>query len=157
MKLSAFKLALENINQFQIQLPNGTFVPNHFHITEMGLVTKNFIDCGNTIREEKYITFQVWFAGDFEHRLTAEKVFKIIKASESLFTNEDLEIEVEYQMELTIGKFGIEFSDGVFKLTKKETTCLAEDHCGIPAEKMKVSLKDLQANASCCSPKSGCC
>ena len=157
MKLSAFKLALENINQFQIQLPNGTFVPNNFHITEMGLLTKNFIDCGNTIREEKYITFQVWFAGDFEHRLTAEKVFKIIKASESLFTNEDLEIEVEYQMDLTIGKFGIEFSDGVFKLTKKETTCLAEDHCGIPAEKMKVSLKDLQANASCCLPKSGCC
>lgn len=157
MKLSEFKLALENVNQFQIQLPNGTFVPNHFHITEMGLLTKNFIDCGNTIREEKYITFQVWFAGDLEHRLTTEKVNKIISASENLFQNQDLELEVEYQMEQTIGKFGLDFENGIFKLIAKETTCLAADHCGIPAEKMKVSLKDLQTETSCCSPNSGCC
>lgn len=47
--------------------------PAHFHITEMGLVTKNFIDCGNTIREEKLITFQVWYAGDLEHRLASNQ------------------------------------------------------------------------------------
>ena len=157
MKLSEFKLALENVNEFQIQLPNGTFVPNHFHITEMGLLTKNFIDCGNTIREEKLITFQVWFAGDLEHRLTTDKVNQIIKASENLFQSQDLELEVEYQMEQTIGKFGLAFENGIFKLTAKETTCLAADHCGIPPEKMKVSLQDLQTETSCCSPKSGCC
>ena len=80
MKLSEFKNSLMNIESINIQLPNGTFVPSHFHITEMGLLTKNFIDCGNTIREEKLITFQLWFAGDLEHRLTSEKVFKIIAA-----------------------------------------------------------------------------
>lgn len=157
MKLSEFKIALETITEFTIQLPDGTFVPNHFHITEMGLLTKNFIDCGNTIREEKRITFQVWFAGDLEHRLTANKVFKIIKASENLFQGQDLELEVEYQMEQTIGKFGLAFENGIFKLMKNETTCLATDHCGIPPEKMKISLKDLQAKTSCCTPNSGCC
>ncbi len=157
MKLSEFKTALETITEFTIQLPDGAFVPNHFHITEMGLLTKNFIDCGNTIREEKLITFQVWFAGDLEHRLTADKAFKIIKASENLFQGQDLELEVEYQMEQTIGKFGLVFENGIFKLTKKETTCLATDHCGIPPEKMKISLKDLQAKTSCCTPNSGCC
>lgn len=157
MKLSEFRSALKLVSEFKIQLPNGTFVPNHFHITEMGLLTKNYIDCGNTIREEKLITFQVWFAGDLEHRLTTEKVFKIIKASEKLFQNQDLELEVEYQTEQTIGKFGLAFENSVFQLTSKETTCLASDHCGIPPEKMKVSLQDLQTETSCCAPNSNCC
>jgi len=84
MKLSEFKNSLEQVENFIIQLPNGLLVPAHFHITEMGLVTKNFIDCGNTIREEKLITFQVWYAGDLEHRLAPSKVFKIIEASKIL-------------------------------------------------------------------------
>ena len=157
MKLSEFKNRLAQVDTFSIQLPNGTFIPAHFHITEMGLLTKNFIDCGNTIREEKVITFQVWFAGDLEHRLNTEKVFKIIRASENLFQNQDLELEVEYQSDMTIGKFGLEFANGNFVLASKETTCLANDHCGIPEEKMKVSLKDLQIQTSCCTPNSNCC
>ena len=31
-------------------LPDGGFVPAHFHITEVGHVEKNFIDCGGTVR-----------------------------------------------------------------------------------------------------------
>ena len=30
----------------QIMLPEGEFVPTHFHITEVGRVRKDFIDCG---------------------------------------------------------------------------------------------------------------
>lgn len=157
MKLSEFKNRLEQIENFTIQLPNGTKIPSHFHITEMGLLTKNFIDCGNTIREEKLITFQVWFAEDLDHKLAPSKVLKIIDASKNLIGNQDLELEVEYQTESTIGKFGLDFNNDTFILTPKETTCLANDHCGIPAEKMKVSLKDLQEKTSCCTPNSGCC
>ena len=94
MKLSEFKNNLEQVENFTIQLPNGTLVPAHFHITEMGLLTKNFIDCGNTIHEEKAITFQVWFAGDLEHRLAPSKVFKIIEASKKLIGDNDFELEV---------------------------------------------------------------
>lgn len=157
MKLSEFKNRLEQVENFTIQLPNGTMIPAHFHITEMGLLTKNFIDCGNTIREEKLITFQVWFAGDFEHRLAPSKVFKIIEASKNLIGDQDLELEVEYQTEFTIGKFGLDFKGNNFVLTSKETTCLANDHCGIPADKMKVKIGEWKEKVSCCAPSSGCC
>jgi len=158
MKLSEFKNRLEQVENFTIQLPNGTMIPAHFHITEMGLLTKNFIDCGNTIREEKLITFQVWFAGDLEHRLAPSKVFKIIEASKNLIGDQDLELEVEYQTEFTIGKFGLDFNEDKFILTAKETTCLANDHCGIPADKMKVKIGEWKTKEnSCCTPNSGCC
>ena len=158
MKLSEFKNNLEQVENFTIQLPNGTMVPAHFHITEMGLLTKNFIDCGNTIHEEKAITFQVWFAGDLEHRLAPSKVFKIIEASKKLIGDNDFELEVEYQDSMTIGKFGLDFADGKFLLTPKETTCLANDHCGIPADKMKAVIGEWKPKeVSCCTPDSGCC
>lgn len=157
MKISEFKNRLEQVENFTIQLPNGTTIPAHFHITEMGLLTKNFIDCGNTIREEKLITFQVWFAGDLEHRLAPSKVFKIIDASKNLIGDADLELEVEYQTENTIGKFGLDFANDKFVLTPKETTCLASDHCGIPADKMKAKIGEWKEKVSCCTPDSGCC
>lgn len=157
MKISEFKNRLEQVENFTIQLPNGTTIPAHFHITEMGLLTKNFIDCGNTIREEKCITFQVWFAGDLEHRLAPSKVFKIIEASKNLIGDADLELEVEYQTESTIGKFGLDFDNGKFILTPKETTCLANDHCGIPADKMKAKIGEWKEKVACCTPDSGCC
>ncbi len=158
MKLSQFISTIDSINDIAFQLPNGTFVPPHFHITEMGLLTKNFIDCGNVVREEKVITFQVWFAGDIEHRLNSEKVHKIINASEKLFENADLELEVEYQDAQTIGKFGLDFQNGIFQLISKQTTCLANDHCGIPADKMQPVVGEWKSKeTSCCSPESGCC
>ena len=157
MKLSDFKKSLESVATLNMQLPNGTKIPAHFHITEMGLLTKNFIDCGNTIREEKAVTFQVWFAGDLEHRLEPSKVFKIIDASEKLIGNQDLELEVEYQTETTIGKFGLEFANGNFMLTPKQTTCLASDHCGIPADKMKVKIGEWKEKTTCCTLESNCC
>lgn len=157
MKLSKFKESIGALSNFSIQLPNGDYVPSHFHITEMGLLTKNFIDCGNTIRNESYVTFQVWFADDLDHRLSSSKVLKIIDASKNLIQNADLEIEVEYQMKDTIGKFGLEFENNQFILTPKQTTCLASDHCGIPEDKMKVNLGELKAKTECCSPNSNCC
>ena len=101
MKLSQFISSIDSIKEFTIQLPNGTFVPPHFHVTEMGLLTKNFIDCGNVVREEKVITFQ---------------------------------------------------------LTAKQTTCLAQDHCGIPADKMEPKVGSWKPKeTSCCTTDSGCC
>ena len=60
MKLSTFKQHLDNLKAVNFVQTNGTFVPRHFHVTEAGLITKNFIDCGGTAREEKVINFQVW-------------------------------------------------------------------------------------------------
>lgn len=155
MKLSEIKTVLGGLDQIAFQLPNGELVPRHFHVTEVGKITKNFIDCGGTVRNEEVINFQLWNANDYDHRLHPEKLVHIIELSEKVLNLPDAEIEVEYQGE-TIGKFGLEFDGTSFLLATKQTDCLAKDNCEIPTEKPKYRLSDLQA-ASCCEPSSGCC
>lgn len=157
MKLSEIKKHLSTATVVNFQLPNGSIVPENFHVTEVGIVTKNFIDCGGTVRMEKVANFQLWAANDLDHRLKPQKLINIITLSEKVLGMEDLEVEVEYQSD-TIGKYGIDFSNGNFMLTSKQTDCLAKDNCGVPEEKKKVSLSELSNNASsCCTPGSKCC
>ena len=156
MKLSQIKEHLSQLPQIAFKLPNGELVPRHFHVTEVGKVSKHFIDCGGTVRKEEVVNFQLWNADDYDHRLHPEKLIKIIELSEKVIELGDLEIEVEYQAE-TIGKFGLDFDGTNFLLTTKQTDCLAKDNCGIPDEKPKVRLSDLNAPAPCCSPDTGCC
>lgn len=156
MKLSEFKKQLSTVTDLNFVLPNGTVVPKHFHVTEVGQITKNFIDCGGTVRNEKVVNFQLWEANDFDHRLAPKKLNDIIILSEKVLGLEDGEIEVEYQSD-TIGKYGVEFNGKDFTLTSKQTNCLANDSCGIPTEKLKVNLVDLSSNQSCCTPGGKCC
>jgi hypothetical protein len=156
MKLSEIKIKLNTISKVNFLLPNGTLVPEHFHVTEVGLITKNFIDCGGTIRNEKVINFQLWEANDFDHRLAPQKLLNILALSEKVLGKEDLEIEVEYQSE-TIGKYGLDFNGENFVLTAKQTNCLAQDYCGIPPAKLKVKLSELKTQQACCTPGGGCC
>jgi len=155
MTLSEIKTALKSLDTIAFQLPNGTLVPNHFHVTEVGKVTKHFIDCGGTVRNEEVVNFQLWNANDYDHRLHPEKLVSIIELSEKVLGIKDLEIEVEYQAE-TIGKFGLDFNGTHFLLTTKQTDCLAQDQCGIPAEKPKLKMVDLNTGSSC-TPDGGCC
>jgi hypothetical protein len=156
MKLSQFKKHLETATVINFVLQNGTKVPSHFHITEVGMTTKQFTDCGNTFRISKTATFQLWTSVDFHHRLEPKKILTILKASENMFAKEDLDIEIEYQQG-TIGKFGLEFADSQFVLTNTQTDCLAKDNCGIPVEKVKATIGAWNENASCCTPESNCC
>jgi hypothetical protein len=155
MKLSQIKQVLGTVKTVNFQLPNGTFVPEHFHVTEVGLVTKNFIDCGGTVRNETVVNFQLWDANDFEHRLKPKKLLDIIQLSEKVLGIRDFEIEVEYQ-DKTIGKYDLEFNGENFELVNKQTACLAQDQCGIPAEKPKLKLSDINTE-SCCAPGGSCC
>lgn len=156
MKLSEVKKALENLSDVNFKLPNGNIVPEHFHVTEVGLITKNFIDCGGTVRNEKVVNFQLWEANDFDHRLKPAKLNNIIALSEKVLGLEDLEVEVEYQAD-TIGKYDLDFNGKDFVLLSKQTNCLAQDKCGIPASKLKVSLSSLGKEDASCKPGSGCC
>ena len=158
MKLSEIKNQLKSLTQIAFQLPNGELVPNHFHITEVGKVTKHFIDCGGTVRNEEVANFQLWEANDYDHRLHPEKLLNIIELSENKLQIPDLEIEVEYQMKETIGKFSLDFDGKNFLLVSKLTDCLAKDKCGIPTEKPKVKIGEWKPKeTSCCTPDSGCC
>jgi hypothetical protein len=157
MTLEQIKSILPTLDNVEFQLENGMFVPEHFHVTEVGQITKNFIDCGGTIRNEKVVNFQLWNANDFEHRLKPTKLLNIIQMSEEKLGIENAEIEVEYQNE-TIGKYDLEFNGKNFILKNKTTACLAQDACGIPLEKQKKNLSELTTNSSnSCTPGSGCC
>lgn len=168
MKLSKLKTILPTLNNVAFQLENGNFVPEHFHVTEVGEITKKFLDCGGVIRTERVINFQLWNANGFEHRLKPTKLLNIINLSEEKLAIGDFDIEVEYQNEIadsqtpnqsiknnlqTIGKFDLDFNGNHFVLKNKTTACLAEDTCGIPTEKQKKNLSELTT----CSPNSGCC
>lgn len=155
MKLSEIKDHLQNMTKVSFMLPDGKKVPAHFHVTEIGKIQKDFIDCGGTVRHENVVNFQLWSSIDLHHRLGAEKLLNIIELSETKLGIVDSEIEVEYQGE-TIGKYGLEINDGVFHLVSKQTDCLAKDNCGIP--KIKILETITSGNDSgCCTPGSGCC
>ena len=157
MKLSEIKKHLSTASAVNFLLPNGTMVPEHFHVTEVGQITKNFIDCGGTVRNEKVTNFQLWNANDTNHRLKPQKLLNIIALSEKVLGIEDSEIEVEYQSD-TIGKYDLDFNGKDFVLVSKYTDCLAKDNCGVPANKLKVSLSELgETKQSCCTPGGGCC
>lgn len=155
MKISQFKSALLLLkpqdNPSFIQL-SGLPVAAHYHITEIGLVLKNYVDCGGVVRQERKATMQIWLAQDLEHRLSVEKLLGIIEQSEQLFGLKEEELEIEYQGQ-TIENYGLSIQDFGFQFTAKQTTCLAPDHCGIPNEQLPEGLK----KSSCCAPNSGCC
>lgn len=153
MKLSEIKGILPELDNVVFCFEDGTFVPEHFHVTEIEMVTKHFIDCGGTIRHEQSVNFQLWDANDFEHRLKPSKLLDIIKLSEEKLGIGDFEIEVEYQG-TTIGKYTLDFLDDSFILRNKATACLAQDACGMP--KVRKNLRDTAA-PSACAPGSGCC
>lgn len=154
MKLSEIKNILPTLENTAFQLENGTFVPEHFHVTEVGIITKKFIDCGGVTRNESVVNFQLWNADDYEHRLKPNKLLQIIKLSEEKLRIQDLEIEVEYQNQ-TIGRYDLEFNGTHFILKNKLTACLAQDACGIPSQPKFIQLNTNEANS--CSPDAGCC
>ena len=156
MFLSEIKNHLKNLKTISFQLPDGSLVPSHFHVTEVAKVSKNFMDCGGVVRNEERVNFQLWNANDYNHRLHPEKLVQIIELSEKVLEIEDLEIEVEYQG-ATIGKYGLDFDGTHFLLVSKHTDCLAKDTCGLPVEKQQLSLSDLEPEAPACDPSSGCC
>ena len=155
MKLSEVKDILNTVEAVNFKLEDGTVVPEHFHVTEVGAVSKHFIDCGGVVRTENKVNFQLWDANDFEHRLKPGKLLSIIALSEKILCLEDLEIEVEYQSK-TIGKYSLSFDGKDFVLVNMQTACLAIDVCGIPPEKQKIKLTQLPI-ANSCTPGGGCC
>lgn len=156
MTLEQIKKILPGLSNVEFQLENGTFVPEHFHVTEIGKVSKHFIDCGGTVRKEEKVNFQLWNAGDQEHRLKPEKLLGIIRLSEEQLGIGDLEIEVEFQ-DTTIGRYDLDFNGRNFVLKNKLTACLAQDSCGTPPQKQKIALSELTRQKTGCSPDSGCC
>jgi hypothetical protein len=153
MKLNELKSILEHQpNKFpRFILPDGDRVPAHFHLTEVGHVVKNFIDCGGTIRKTESSVLQLWVNdNDAEHRLNAGKMAKILALGARVLPNDDLPVEVEYD-DYAISQFpvtGFEVSGDHldFTMTTKHTDCLARERCGVGDN----SCASEPAGATCC-------
>ena len=78
MKILALKTHLLTLSSLNIKLPDGSYVPPHFHLNEVGLITKHFVDCGGIERQEKTASLQLCVADDYSHRLTPKKFLKIV-------------------------------------------------------------------------------
>ena len=160
MKLQEFKNNLKSatpIGTVLFKLENGTLIPPYYHITEMGIKIKHFVDCGGELRTQQWVTFQVWTADDFDHRITSGKILDIIERGEKIIGAVDLEIEIEYQTS-TIGNYTLETQESplIYTLKSTKTNCLAPDKCGIETPKpSKPSCcvkpdPNAQGAATCC-------
>jgi len=103
-------------------------VPEHFHVTEFGYVTKTFVDCGGEIRRKDNYSMQIWVADDLNHRITGVKLLNIVEL-ENFQTA--YYVMVEYDTNGTIGLYGLKLEDDILKLVPTKTDCLAKDKCGI--------------------------
>ena len=52
MTVKEFRQAIDSNPDAKMHwmLPDKSFVPAHYHITEVGKVQKDFVDCGGTVR-----------------------------------------------------------------------------------------------------------
>ena len=149
MTLKEFKEELVKqtniIGDLLFEVDGGSIIPPYFHITEMGLKNKYFVDCGGTVRTESFITFQLWTAEDFNHRLAPTKLLELINKNEGLFNKPNLEVEIEYQTN-TLGSYTLELDPNNklrYILKPRQTNCLAPDKCG-------VENNTKQCGPSCC-------
>ncbi len=155
MNLVDFKNALNSNSTLPIRfrLPDGALVPKHFHVTEVGRIQKDFIDCGGTKRSLTTCLLQTWVANDTDHQLISSKLIGILKMAESILLTDELEVEVEYEDSL-ISQFQVSqfvVKDGFleFQLATKHTDCLAKDKC-------MIENSTGSTESQCCSG-SDCC
>lgn len=116
-------------------LPDRSFVPRHYHVTEVGRVQKDFVDCGGTVRSKTACMIQAWVADDEDHRLDTTKLLGILRAAGKILQSEDLPMEVEYEdgrvSQYPVGGVESTPSGLLFYLGTKHTECLAPEKCGV--------------------------
>ena len=152
MKLHQFKTLLEaNADKyFGLQLPGDKAVPQAFHITEVGFVSKTFIDCGGKVHTVQTCQLQAWIGPDVDHRIEAGKMASILDKAQAIVPNDFLDLEIEYEDEV-ISQYTVadaEVSEGAvtLHLAHKHTDCLAQELCIVPA-----------GATGGCTPGGGCC
>ncbi len=152
MKLNELKATLARHADAlpRFTLPDGDQIPAHFHITEVGHVTKRFIDCGGTLHDTKHTCLlQTYVADDIDHRLSAGRFFKILSLGEQVLPHDDLEVEVEYDCcvvaQYPVVSATLNGPHLELQLGAKRTDCLAKQRCGIDGEGCGTSAKNAEA------------
>jgi hypothetical protein len=155
MNLDSLKTNLRRYpaKNVRLVLPDGDTIPADFHVTELGHVVKNFIDCGGTIRRQETCLLQAWVGGnDPDHRLSAEKLANILELSRKVMPSEELEVEVEYEpcavAQYKVESFEVVENELHFQLSHKHTDCLAREACGLTPTGSASACRE--AEGRCC-------
>ena len=152
MKLSDLRAILERQPNTlpRFVLPDGDSIPAHAHVTEVGHVAKNFIDCGGVIGRKETALLQTHVGLDTDHRLRSDRFAKILQLGERVLPHNELEVEVEYdccvvaQYPVTAVRSAGDHLDIV--LEKRRTQCLAQER-----------HKETLAPEACCAPAASAC
>lgn len=149
-------LALHPDRHFRVSLPDGSAVPHSFHVTEVGRVQKDFLDCGGTLRQSVACQLQIWVGEDYDHRIETRKMSGILAKAATLLPDETVPVELEYEdrviSQYTIRGHRVEQDAVILELANKHTECLAPELCGLPP----LPGKRTGASSPCCGPQ-GCC
>jgi hypothetical protein len=141
LTVSALQRALAAAPELPLAVlwPDGDPIEAHFHVTEVGRVRKDFVDCGGTVRRTVTCLLQTWVGEDVDHRITAGKLLKSLEHARPLLGAEDLPVELEYEacnvIQFTVAAVEREAERFVVRLGAKHTDCLAKELCGVaPAD-----------------------
>ena len=130
-------------------LPDGEYIPAHTHLTEVGHVVRNFIDCGGLKGKEEKIVLQTHVGNDVDRRLTSDRFAKILQLGNSVVPKSDLEVDIEYdccvvaQYPITEARPEGEHLDLI--LQRGRTQCRARER------------RETEKAADCCTTASACC
>ena len=112
---------------------DGTLILAHAQITEVARFEKHCFGCCGTVRKNCPSRFETRVARDFDHRLTATKLRRILEPARSLRQSAALSVGREHakRWSTQLPVFGGEL---VFDVTSRPTACLAEEFCCPPAK-----------------------
>lgn len=159
MKLNELKSILRSHPSIypRLILPDGDRIPAHFHITEVGHVTKRFIDCGGTLHDKTdTCLLQTYVAGDLDdHRLDAGTFAKILDLGAQVLPHDDVDVEVEYDCcvvaQYPVATARVAGQHIELQLGEKHTDCLAKEKCGTDGEGCgSGETAETAAAPSCC-------
>ncbi len=142
---------------FRLRLPDASSVPMSFHITEVGRVQKDFLDCGGQLRERTTCQLQVWVGEDYDHRIETGKMASILAKGGVLLPDDSVPVEIEYE-DRVISQYTIETHEltddaVILNLAHKHTECLAPELCGLQMAALR--LPAISGKSPCCGP-GGC-
>jgi hypothetical protein len=130
-------------------LPDGNYIRAHIHVTEVGHVIRNFIDCGGLAGREEKVLLQTHVGNDVDHRLRSDRLVKILQLGSRVIPNADLNVDVEYDC-CVVAQYPITeaTSDGEHLnliLQRGRTQCRARER------------REAETEVACCTTSAVCC
>jgi hypothetical protein len=130
-------------------LPDGDYIPAHAHVTEIGHVVRNFIDCGGLTGKEEKAVLQTHVGNDTDHRLRSDRFAKILRLGNRVIPSADLNVDVEYDC-CVVAQYPIAEArpDGDHLnliLRRGRTQCRARER------------RERETATDCCATSAACC